>query len=613
MSHVAVSTAVTSTTGGAVGSGKSTGNAPAGAGSFGALFASIVQGNMQAFGRSISTSPLPTLFNVEAGSASFAEGTPLQPLTPFQNDIVADELPGLMARVEQVLADKPELLEQVKSTLASLTQTQEGLAVLANPEALAKVLEVQGVPHDVAETLSQRMQFADWEEILATAEPLPKKSQNLTLEKLEKVESVQAEKGLEENEPEHVCEPVRKKIPYAAPKADPAEQVLRDLPLTPLPVPVALNSADAEPFSPLAQPVGDEGKVLINADNTALPFTPIGEAIKAQQTMEASSVTRGLANTFTASTAQTGASPLTHTLQHDILADTTAQHGESVVEVAKTLKSVATEHTTMHTAHEGAALRRESVAPVAQSSAPVVGEATKFNPKNNRIVKEGEHIAAPKGDVVYTLTAKDIVLAPAANNFVQPTAQTPMADTSTVLYNPDTITESEGDEFVQAEQDMAGVSATSTERRAGTAATAQPFATSRNPIHQQIQVQVQQLAQQGGGNVKLQLNPEHLGEVTIELDIKNGHVQGTIAASNPEVVEQLARELHILKQGFAEAGLQLTDQGVDIMWQQPESVQDDNATVAGNSHDNGWNATDDNSVNLAGRWIAPEQIIDVEV
>lgn len=603
MSHVAVSAAVTPAAGAQTAGGKSAQGIQASAGGFGALFASIVQGNVQAFGRSINTSPLPTLFNVEAGPATFAEGTPLQPLTPFQGDVVAEKIPGLMARVEQVLADKPEILQQVKSTLTNLTQTQEGLAVLANPDALTKVLEVQGVPNDVANTLAKSAQFADWEEILAMPKPLPKNLQTPPLEKLEKVESAQDdESGVDEKE---LKQPLLHNIPYAAQKADTAEHVLRDLPLTPLPVPLVnkvMVVDGAEQVSTRVPPtLADDAGEAIMVDAAAIPSSTKGKETELARISPAPRVNQTQINKQGVPSLNASAA------EAPISEDTLQNNGVDVTDVAQTVKNArTTQHT--HTAP------RDMVAPAVQSSAPVVAESTRFNPKNNRVVKEGEHIAAPKGDVIYTLTAKDIVPTPAANNFAQPLAQTPLVNTTATAYNADVTTEAEGEDTAQIKQDMAGIHASSAERRTGTAATTQPFTAPRTPVHQQLQMQIQQLAQQGGGNIKLQLNPEHLGEITIELDIKHGHVQGTIAASNPEVIEQLARELHILKQGFAEAGLQLTEQGVDIMWQQPDTAQNDTADTATlNSQNNEGVMAEDNSVNLAGRWIASEQIIDVEV
>jgi flagellar hook-length control protein FliK len=145
-------------------------------------------------------------------------------------------------------------------------------------------------------------------------------------------------------------------------------------------------------------------------------------------------------------------------------------------------------------------------------------------------------------------------------------------------------------------------------------------------VGKQVVVQMQPLLAEGGGTVRINLHPKDLGQITVDLKVMDGKVQGTIAASEPAVVEQLARELHSLRHGLADAGLKLGEQGINLML----SNQGQNGQGGQNGRDaqnaqaqagrgfgsavsgSGNAAGDDLASNLAA-WVAPDRMLDVNV
>lgn len=143
----------------------------------------------------------------------------------------------------------------------------------------------------------------------------------------------------------------------------------------------------------------------------------------------------------------------------------------------------------------------------------------------------------------------------------------------------------------------------------------------RAQVGKQVAVQMVPLLEQGGGTVRMTLNPEKLGHVTVELQVVDGKVHGSIAASDPAVVEQLARELHNLRHGLADAGLKLGEQGINLMLsnqgQQGQDQQNGqggqnarNGQSSGSGEFAGGDMGSDLAANLTS-WVAPERILDV--
>lgn len=137
-------------------------------------------------------------------------------------------------------------------------------------------------------------------------------------------------------------------------------------------------------------------------------------------------------------------------------------------------------------------------------------------------------------------------------------------------------------------------------------------------VSKQVMVQMQPLLEQGGGIVRINLNPGDLGKITVEMTVQDGRVHGTIAASDSVVVEQLARELHNLRHGLADAGLKLGEQGINLMLSNGGS-QDNQGQggqqgqhFAKGSHGQTAEMTGDLATGLAA-WVAPDRVLDLNV
>ena len=149
-------------------------------------------------------------------------------------------------------------------------------------------------------------------------------------------------------------------------------------------------------------------------------------------------------------------------------------------------------------------------------------------------------------------------------------------------------------------------------------------------VGRQVAVQIQPLLEQGGGTVRLQLNPVELGRVIVELTVAEGKVHGAIAASEPRVVEQLARELHTLRQGLADAGLKVSEQGINLMLSSdngngqfgqqgqnasaqatPSSRRGSSAGVTGGMSEEG--ADVPQLLGNLAQWVSPDRMLDVNV
>ena len=63
----------------------------------------------------------------------------------------------------------------------------------------------------------------------------------------------------------------------------------------------------------------------------------------------------------------------------------------------------------------------------------------------------------------------------------------------------------------------------------------------------------------GGGDMKLTLTPEHLGEVTIQVKVSGEHVTATLASEKPEVRQWIANHQDDLRRGLTGLGLTLDE------------------------------------------------------
>ncbi len=81
------------------------------------------------------------------------------------------------------------------------------------------------------------------------------------------------------------------------------------------------------------------------------------------------------------------------------------------------------------------------------------------------------------------------------------------------------------------------------------------------PVAEQIAVQVSKAAQGDNNRITIQLKPESLGRIDVQLDIRHdGHVSAMIAADKPQTLDWLRRDATHLNQALQDAGLK-TDAG----------------------------------------------------
>jgi hypothetical protein len=80
---------------------------------------------------------------------------------------------------------------------------------------------------------------------------------------------------------------------------------------------------------------------------------------------------------------------------------------------------------------------------------------------------------------------------------------------------------------------------------------------------QPVARQLLHMVQQGQQQARLHIHPEHLGSIDIRLRVDGDSAQVSFSAANSQVREVLEQSLPRLREMFAEAGLELTDAGVD--------------------------------------------------
>ncbi len=133
----------------------------------------------------------------------------------------------------------------------------------------------------------------------------------------------------------------------------------------------------------------------------------------------------------------------------------------------------------------------------------------------------------------------------------------------------------------------------------------------------QMQMQVRQLAKQGGGEVKMVLNPPELGELDLHIRVSDGRVSGVIASQNMDVLEQMARDLRYLQEAFAESGLEFSEEGLSFQLKEEGSQSFSGGENAFSGSEDG-EAEDGESGEVLSaeaqdpRWIDPDRLVDMD-
>lgn len=136
-------------------------------------------------------------------------------------------------------------------------------------------------------------------------------------------------------------------------------------------------------------------------------------------------------------------------------------------------------------------------------------------------------------------------------------------------------------------------------------------------VSTQVEVQMRQLANQGGGQIKFRLDPPELGEIDIQLKVTGGNVKGTIIVQSVEAAEQLARDLRLLQESLQDAGLDLNEDGLQFKLRddQPDSEHrhaEQDSEQDGEGGIEPETITADTQQDNKG-WVKPDAILDVSV
>lgn len=134
-------------------------------------------------------------------------------------------------------------------------------------------------------------------------------------------------------------------------------------------------------------------------------------------------------------------------------------------------------------------------------------------------------------------------------------------------------------------------------------------------VASQTKLHIKPLAEKGGGQIRIDLNPPELGEIEVELKVEDGVASGRISVKNPEVLEQLARDLKVLQQGLAEAGLELKDENMTFAVMEDDKGKGQN----GKQDAQGDQQNDEDSAEFAEaqptatKWVSPDAMVDMDV
>ncbi|HBN07116.1 MAG TPA: hypothetical protein DD435_00205, partial [Cyanobacteria bacterium UBA8530] len=85
----------------------------------------------------------------------------------------------------------------------------------------------------------------------------------------------------------------------------------------------------------------------------------------------------------------------------------------------------------------------------------------------------------------------------------------------------------------------------------------------REPVSVQVVRQTQEAMGKGRTEIRIQLDPEHLGGMTLKVVSQNGIVTATIHADNPQTKDLIEGQLAGLRQQFSEQGIKFDRVEVD--------------------------------------------------
>jgi flagellar hook-length control protein FliK len=132
-------------------------------------------------------------------------------------------------------------------------------------------------------------------------------------------------------------------------------------------------------------------------------------------------------------------------------------------------------------------------------------------------------------------------------------------------------------------------------------------------VIQQVRAHVRTVANHGGGRIDVAITPPELGRVEVNLRIREGKVTGVITVQRPEVMEHLARELKVLEQGLADAGLSLSKEGLTFQMQGQGAQQRQTGDNPQTAQRGGGDTGQDDPAQRQTVWQNPDRLVDVNV
>jgi flagellar hook-length control protein FliK len=290
----------------------------------------------------------------------------------------------------------------------------------------------------------------------------------------------------------------------------------------------------------------------------------------------------------------------------DSIDDTTPQVAAPIPDAALPAVAVAIDAS-------GATLKPVVKAPVMSDNTSIISSA------NVQAIDNSQVLAPVSGDVKFTWNGED------SAKPVTTTTDKLAGDTKTNV-GPDLTLSAHADLLAQTAQQGTNASATANAaQQADFAQQVEQFQqkldlAKRYDVTNQTVVQMKSLIDQGGGEIRIKLNPPELGQVHVELTVKDGTVSGKISASDPAVVNALAGDIKQFGDGLKQAGFKLGQEGLSFMLNQQNPQQQQQSQQQQQAQNNsgfqgGDTLADDEAVQATNpaAWVAPDRLLDVNI
>jgi flagellar hook-length control protein FliK len=141
----------------------------------------------------------------------------------------------------------------------------------------------------------------------------------------------------------------------------------------------------------------------------------------------------------------------------------------------------------------------------------------------------------------------------------------------------------------------------------------QRFTPQRQPVADQVSVQINKAIKAGLDRISIQLRPENLGRVDVKMDIsRDGGVSVAIIADNKDTMELLQRDAKELLKALADAGLKAGSGDLNFNLRGEQNQNSTNGDDSGSSkNSNRDNADTNDNLNADNPNLAAHEIGDI--